>query len=150
MSITLFEDSYWQNFAPISLTKATFDIKIGAKSFFEEQNIIPETLLTREYLAAVTAERHARCNVNPTSIDSDTLFINGLIHPAAIDRDRLLKSSHTFAITTDSDKRLLIAKLNREGVEHLQERVAAGRTINVKNLRVEKLTKLQNHKTEGI
>jgi len=150
MSVALFEDSHWQNFAPISLTKATFDIKIGAKSFFEEQTVIPETLLTREYLAAVTAERHAGCNVNPTSIDSDTLFINGLIHPAAIDRDRLLKSSHTFAITTDSDNRLLIAKLNREGVESLQERVAAGKEINVKNLRVEKLTKLQNYETEGI
>ena len=56
MSLALFEDSHWQNFRnPISLTKATFDIKVGARSFFEEHQLAPETLLTREYLARVTA-----------------------------------------------------------------------------------------------
>ena len=102
MSIALFEDSHLQNFDPISLTKATFDIKVGARSFFEEHELAPETLLTREYLARVTAERHANCNVNPTSIDSDTVFVNGLLHPAAVYPDRLLKISHTFAITADN------------------------------------------------
>ena len=48
MSIALFEDSHWQNFVPISLTRATFDIKVGAKSFFEEHQLAPEILLTRE------------------------------------------------------------------------------------------------------
>jgi UDP-N-acetylglucosamine diphosphorylase / glucose-1-phosphate thymidylyltransferase / UDP-N-acetylgalactosamine diphosphorylase / glucosamine-1-phosphate N-acetyltransferase / galactosamine-1-phosphate N-acetyltransferase len=150
MSIALFEDSHWQNFAPISLTKATFDIKVGSKSFFEEHNLAPEALLTRQYLASITAERHARCKVNPTSIGSDTLFINGLIHPAAINSDRLFKISHTFAITTNRGKRLLIARLDREGIEYLQEHVAAGKTIDVKQLKVEKLTELQNHETQSI
>jgi UDP-N-acetylglucosamine diphosphorylase / glucose-1-phosphate thymidylyltransferase / UDP-N-acetylgalactosamine diphosphorylase / glucosamine-1-phosphate N-acetyltransferase / galactosamine-1-phosphate N-acetyltransferase len=150
MSIALFEDSHWQNFAPLSLTKATFDIKVGAKSFFEEHLIVPETLLTREYLASVTAERHARCKVNPTSIDSDTVFVNGLLHPAAIHLDRLLKISHTFAITTNSKSRLLIARLDSKDIEYLQDCVAAGKTINAKKLQVEKSTKLEDHETEGI
>jgi UDP-N-acetylglucosamine diphosphorylase / glucose-1-phosphate thymidylyltransferase / UDP-N-acetylgalactosamine diphosphorylase / glucosamine-1-phosphate N-acetyltransferase / galactosamine-1-phosphate N-acetyltransferase len=150
MSIALFDDSHWQNFAPISLTKATFDMKVGAKSFFEEHVLAPETLLTREYLATVTAERHAQCNVNPTSIDSDTVFINGLLHPAAIHPDRLLKISHTFAITTSSNNRLLVARLDSKGIEYLQERVAAGKTIDVKKLKVEKSTKLEDHQTQGI
>jgi UDP-N-acetylglucosamine diphosphorylase / glucose-1-phosphate thymidylyltransferase / UDP-N-acetylgalactosamine diphosphorylase / glucosamine-1-phosphate N-acetyltransferase / galactosamine-1-phosphate N-acetyltransferase len=150
MSIALFEDSHWRNFAPISLTKATFDIKVGAKSFFEEHMLAPETLLTREYLASVTAERHSRCKVNSTSIDSDTVFINGLLHPAAIHPDRLLKVSHTFAITTSSNSRLLVARLDRKGIEYLQERVAAGKTIDVKKLKVEKSTKLEDHETQGI
>jgi UDP-N-acetylglucosamine diphosphorylase/glucosamine-1-phosphate N-acetyltransferase len=150
MSIALFEDSHWRNFAPISLTKATFDIKVGAKSFFEEHVLAPETLLTREYLASVTAERHSRCKVNPTSIDRDTVFINGLLHPAAIHPDRLLKVSHTFAITTSSNSRLLVARLDRKGIEYLQERVAAGKTIDVKKLKVEKSTKLEDHETQGI
>src|ERR671924_287471 len=150
MSIALFEDSHWRNFAPISLTKATFDIKVGAKSFFEEHLIAPETLLTREYLASVTAERHVHCKVNPTSIDTDTVFINGLLHPAAIHPDRLFKVSHTFAITTSSNSRLLVARLDRKGIEYLQERVAAGKTIDVKKLKVEKSTKLEDHETQGI
>src|ERR671919_146220 len=75
MSIALFEDSHWQNFAPISLTRATFDIKVGAKSFFEEHQLAPEILLTREYLACITAERHPNCKVNPSSIGSDIEFL---------------------------------------------------------------------------
>src|ERR671925_485901 len=150
MSIALFEDSHWRNFAPISLTKATFDIKVGAKSFFEEHVLAPETLLTREYLASVTAERHSRCKVNSTSIDSDTVFINGLLHPAAIRPDRLLNISHTFAITTRSNSRLLVARLDRKDIEYLQDRVASGKTIDVKKLKVEKSTKLEDHETQGI
>ena len=150
MSIALFEDSHWRNFAPISLTKATFDIKVGAKSFFEEHVLAPETLLPREYLASVTAERHSRCKVNSTSIDSDTVFINGLLHPAAIRPDRLLNISHTFAITTRSNSRLLVARLDRKDIEYLQDRVASGKTIDVKKLKVEKSTKLEDHETQGI
>src|SRR6266511_305533 len=118
MSVSLFEDSHWQNFAPLSLTKDTFDIKVGAKSFFEEHLLVPETLLTKEYLASVTAERHAHCKVNPTSIDSDTVFINGLLHPAAIHPDRLLKISHTFAITTSSNTGLLFGGLTTKALNY--------------------------------
>jgi UDP-N-acetylglucosamine diphosphorylase/glucosamine-1-phosphate N-acetyltransferase len=150
MSIALFEDSHWQNFDPISLTKATFDIKVGAKSFFEEYQLAPETLLTREYLACVTAERHPNCRVNPSSLDSDTVFVNGLLHPAAVYPDRLLKISHTFAITAGSSNRLLVAKLDSKGIEYLQGCVAAGKKIDVEKLKVEKSTKLKDQDTQGL
>jgi UDP-N-acetylglucosamine diphosphorylase/glucosamine-1-phosphate N-acetyltransferase len=143
MGITLFEDSHWQNFDPISLTKATFDIKVGAKSFFEEHQLAPETLLTREYLARVTAERHPNCKVNPSFIDSDTVFVNGLLHPAAVYSDRLLKISHTFAITAYSSNRLLVARLDSKGIEYLQD-------CDVKKLKVEKSTKLEDQDTQGL
>src|SRR5919112_1570834 len=150
MSIALFEDSHWQNFDPISLTKATFDIKFGAKSFFEEHQLAPETLLTREYLACVTAERHPNCRVNPSSLDSDTVFVNGLLHPAAVYPDRLLKISHTFAITASSSNRLLVARLDSKGIEYLQSCVAAGKKIDVEKLKVEKSTKLEDQDTQGL
>src|SRR5215213_2537152 len=150
MGITLFEDSHWQNFDPISLTKATFDIKVGAKSFFEEHQLAPETLLTREYLARVTAERHPNCKVNPSFIDSDTVFVNGLLHPAAVYSDRLLKISHTFAITAYSSNRLLVARLDSKGIEYLQDCVAAGKKIDVKKLKVEKSTKLEDQDIQGL
>ncbi|MDQ4101290.1 MAG: hypothetical protein M3115_03780, partial [Thermoproteota archaeon] len=150
MSLALFEDSYWQNFEPISLTKATFDIKVGAKTFFEEYQLTPEVLLAREYLASVTSERHPNCMVNPSSLGSDTLFVNGLLHPGAINPERLFNVNHTFAITADNSSRLLVAKLDNEGREYLQECVTAGKRIDVKKLRVEKLTNLEEEHTEGM
>jgi UDP-N-acetylglucosamine diphosphorylase / glucose-1-phosphate thymidylyltransferase / UDP-N-acetylgalactosamine diphosphorylase / glucosamine-1-phosphate N-acetyltransferase / galactosamine-1-phosphate N-acetyltransferase len=149
MSIALFEDSHWQNFEPISLTKATFDIKVGAKSFFEEHQLAPEILLTREYLACVTAERHPNCKVNPSSISSDTVFVNGLLHPGAISPDRLFNINHTFAITASS-RRLLIARLDSKDIEYLQDCVTAGKRIDVKKLKVEKLTNLEDQDIQGI
>src|SRR5215203_4436790 len=151
MSIALFEDSHWQNFEPISLTKATFDIKVGAKSFFEEYQLAPEILLTREYLSCVTAERHPNCKVNPSSISSDTVFVNGLLHPGAISPDRLFNINHTFAITaSSSSRRLLVARLDSNDIEYLQDCVTAGKRIDVKKLKVEKLTNLEDQDTQGI
>ncbi|MDQ3836567.1 MAG: hypothetical protein M3270_06500 [Thermoproteota archaeon] len=150
MSITLFEDSYWQNFDPLSLTKATFDIKVGAKSFFEEHLQAPEFLLTREYLASVTAERHPNCKVNPSSLGSDTIFVNGLLHPRAIYPDRLLNINHTFAITADSGSRLLVARLNTKDIEYLMNCVTAGKKIDAKRLNVEKLKELELQDNQGV
>lgn len=148
MGIALFEDSHWQNFSPISLTKATFDIKVGARSFFEEHQVMPEVLLTREYLAGVTGERHVRCRVNPSSIDADTVFVNGLLHPGTIFPDRLQKVGHTFAITAGD--RLLVARLGRKGIEYLSDCVAAGKSIDVRKLDVEKSTKLKAEESQGL
>lgn len=150
MSLSLFEDSCWQNFEPISLTKATFDIKVGAKTFFEEYKLTPEVLLTREYLASITSERHPNCTVNPASLDSDTVFVNGLLHPEAIYPDRLFDINHTFAITADNSRRLLVARLDSNGIEYLQNCVMAGKRIDVKKLNVAKLTNLEDQHTEGI
>ena len=150
MSIALFEDSHWQNFEPISLTKATFDIKVGAKSFFEEHQLAPEILLTREYLASITAERHPNCKVNPSSITSDTVFVNGLLHPRTIYPERLFDIDHTFAITGGSSKRLLVARLDSKDIEYLQDCVTAGKRIDVKKLKVEKLTNLEDQDTSGV
>jgi UDP-N-acetylglucosamine diphosphorylase / glucose-1-phosphate thymidylyltransferase / UDP-N-acetylgalactosamine diphosphorylase / glucosamine-1-phosphate N-acetyltransferase / galactosamine-1-phosphate N-acetyltransferase len=150
MSLALFEDSYWQNFDPISLTKATFDIKVGAKTFFEEHQLTPDVLLTREYLASITSERHPNCTVNPTTLGSDIVFVNGLLHPGAIYLDRLFRINHTFAITADSNRRLLVARLDSKGTEYLRDCVTAGKRIHVKKLNVDKLTNLEDQHTEGI
>ncbi|HJU34672.1 MAG TPA: putative sugar nucleotidyl transferase [Nitrososphaera sp.] len=150
MSLALFEDSCWHNFEPISLTKATFDIKVGAKSFFEEYQLAPEILMTREYLSSITAERHPNCKVNPSSPSSDTLFINGLVHPQAIYHDHLFNINHTFAITADSSTRLLVARLHDKDIEYLQECVTTGKRVDVKKLNVDKLTNLEDQYIQGI
>ena len=147
MGIALFEDSQWQNLAPLTLTRASFDIKAGARSFFEEYKQTPEILLTREYLAGVTSERHPQCRVNPSSIDGDTIIVNGLIHPGAIDFDRLFGINHTFALTAGS--RLVVARLGSKDSEYLQECIAEGKKFNVKKFEVEKSTQLGEHDAEG-
>jgi UDP-N-acetylglucosamine diphosphorylase/glucosamine-1-phosphate N-acetyltransferase len=148
MGIALFEDSHWQNLVPISLTKATFDIKIGSKSFFEEYKIPPEVLLTREYLVGVTGERHPECSVNPSSIDVDTVFVNGLLHPGTMPSDRLQRVSHTFAITYGD--RIVAAKLDRKGIEYLSDCTASGKKVDIKRLRVEKSTRLKPEESQGL
>lgn len=148
MGLALFEDLHWQNFAPISLTKATFDIRVGSKSFFEEYRNRPESLLTREYLAGITGERHPECRVNPSSIDNDTVFLNGLLHPGAIYADRLQEVNHTFAIT--SGDRLVAARLDRKGIEYLSECTAAGKWIDVRKVKVEKSTELKPEESVGL
>ena len=148
MGIALFEDSHWQNFTPISLTKATFDIKVGARSFLEEHRAMSEVLLARESLANVTGERHVQCKINPSSIDNDTVFVNGLLHPGAISPDRLTRVSHTFAITAGD--RLLVARLDRKGIEYLSDCVTAGKKIEVRKFNVEKSTKLNREESQGL
>src|SRR5687768_15410235 len=116
-SLALFEDSHWENFAPICLTKPTFDVKVGAKTYFEEYGRSPDYLLTRDYLAQTTQERHTVSKVNPGSVDADTVYVNGLLHPGAVYLDRLLNVSHNFIIT--SGNRLLVGRLGRKGGEYL-------------------------------
>lgn len=147
-SLALFEDAHWQNFFPISLTRPTFDIKVGAKSYFEEYTDSPEYLLAREFLAGTTKERHPGCKVNPSSVDADTVYVNGLLHPAAVYLDRLSGISHTFVIT--SGTRLLVGRLGRKAGEYLASCVEAGKKFNLKKLDAEKSTELQTQDTQGL
>ncbi|MEO9364299.1 MAG: putative sugar nucleotidyl transferase, partial [Nitrososphaera sp.] len=149
MPLALFEDHHWRNFSPLTLTKATFDLKVGARTFFEECSYAgnaPDALLVRRHLEKVTAERHDDCKVNPGSFDSDTIFVNGLLHPATLDLPRLSKVSHTFAIT--SGNRLLVARLSKKSAGYLQKCAEAGKPVSIKALAVEKSTDAQGE--EGL
>jgi UDP-N-acetylglucosamine diphosphorylase/glucosamine-1-phosphate N-acetyltransferase len=147
-SVALFEDDYWQSFNPITLTKATFDVKVGARSFLEEYRQCPEILLTRDYLAEVTRERHKECKVNPSSIDNHTLFVNGLLHPGTTDIDRFFRIDHTFVILSGS--RLLVAKLRQNDIEYLKRCVAEATKINVKKFAVDRTTQLGANDARGL
>lgn len=147
-SIAIFEDANWQNLAPITLTRSTFEVKVGAKSYFEEYPSPPEYLLTREYLAATTRARHAQCLVNPHSVDGDTIFVNGLLHPGAANLDKLSGISHTFAIT--SGDRVLACRPRKKGGEYICGCVELGKRINPKKLDAEKSTNLNALDTPGL
>jgi UDP-N-acetylglucosamine diphosphorylase / glucose-1-phosphate thymidylyltransferase / UDP-N-acetylgalactosamine diphosphorylase / glucosamine-1-phosphate N-acetyltransferase / galactosamine-1-phosphate N-acetyltransferase len=149
MQVTLFEDHHWRNLLPMTLTRATFDVKVGSRTFFEEYAHAgrqPACLLVRGYLEKVTAERHG-CKVNPASIDSDALFVNGLVHPATIDFARLESITHTFAITHRG--RVLVARLAKKVAEYLARCVEAGKQADLKKLGAEKSTELKGD-AEGV
>lgn len=148
VSLALFEDSHWQNFFPITLTRPTFDVKVGAKSYFEEYSQPPDFLITREYLAEITQERHSSSKVNSSSIDSDTVYVNGLLHPGAVYLDRLSSIGHTFAVT--SGHRLLVGRLGRKAGEYLAQCVESGKKISLKKLGVEKSTDLGMEDSQGL
>ncbi len=140
MPVTLFEDHHWKNLSPMTLTRATFDVKLGARTIFEEYEHVgkvPQSLLARKHLEGVTKERLG-CVINPSSHDGDTIFINGLVHPSVFDIDRLEMISHTFAIT--SGTRLVVARLSKKDGEYLSRCVKTGVAINVKRLDVDKAT----------
>jgi UDP-N-acetylglucosamine diphosphorylase/glucosamine-1-phosphate N-acetyltransferase len=151
MEIALFEDHHWRNLSPITLTRATFDVKVGARTYFEEcihAGVTPSTLLVRDYLAAVTAERHGDCKVNPSCIDGGIFFVNGLLHPATLDFARLQSTNHTFAITHAG--RLLVARLSKKSAQYVASCAGAGRQIDLKKIDADRTSELKDGSEEGV
>lgn len=130
MNIALFEDQFVPNFYPFTLTKPIFDLKLGAMSVFEEyqarlsnsnnhrntEHFETKDLFVRDYLAQITKERHPKNNVNPASIDSDIVLINGLVRPSDFDALDIGKRSGTFIIK--AGQRILAARLSKNGFQH--------------------------------
>ncbi|MBT3477981.1 MAG: hypothetical protein HOA15_04840 [Candidatus Marinimicrobia bacterium] len=83
MNIYVYEDQSALNFDPISLTRASFDIRIGAETFLERiQSIFPDekiSLFVRDELKDVTAERHPGLAVNPNSVEDGLWLLGNVI-----------------------------------------------------------------------
>ena len=83
MNIYIYENQSALDFDPISLTRATFDIRIGTGTFLERiQSIFPNaniSLFVREELMAVTAEKHSNCTVNPNSVEEGLWLLGNVI-----------------------------------------------------------------------
>ncbi len=80
MQIYIYEDQYAMDLDPLTSTRASFDIRIGAGTFFDQiQSQFPDaaiSLFVRDELAKVTAERYPDCTVNPKSV-TDGLWLLG-------------------------------------------------------------------------
>ena len=135
MNWALFEGSQHEEFAPLSLTRALFDIKVGAKSRFEQFPEKPGLLFNRDYLQKVTEERHPSCGVNSSSFDSDTIFVNGLADSRILDLDRLLTASRFIALAGGE---IVAARLTKKDSEELADSVISGRRPAHKKFNVDK------------
>jgi len=79
MSLCLFEDARVAHLAPLTLTRAAFDLRVGARTLLEAAvSVFPPSqlaLLTRPSVAGVTAQEHPDAmRVAPSG---GTLFLNG-------------------------------------------------------------------------
>lgn len=112
MKIIVFEDSRYNNFYPLSLTKPLWELRIGCFKFWERIELFlkdyfntdPSDLyyFTREYLAPLYKEIYPEKKINDRSFtDSgdDLLFINALLVPdkesASIQNNQLFRTSET-------------------------------------------------------
>ena len=82
MKIYVFEDQQALNFAPISSTRAVFDIRIGSETFLDRIcSLFPNesiSLIVRDELADLASEVHENHEVNPENYE-DGLWLSGSV-----------------------------------------------------------------------
>jgi len=90
-TLCVFEDGYYENFLPLTYTKATFELICGSKTLLERavEALKPQKVLlvVRDYLREKLEERLGFV-VNEAEVEGDTLVVNG----------RLLIDSRALAI----------------------------------------------------
>lgn len=83
MNIYIYENNLASNFDPISITRAAFDIRVGAQTFLERiEHIFPKdkiSLIVREELIEITKERHSQFSVNPSSFEDGLWLLGNVI-----------------------------------------------------------------------
>lgn len=136
MSLALFEDTNSQTFSAITLTKPSFDVKIGATTHFERCKKKPDFLITREFLQDVTKEKHPNCKVNPSSTEIDTLFVNGFSNLEILDIEKMMRLNHSFIMV--AKERVLAAKLPKKDSEVFIGSIVSGRQLRIKRFNVDK------------
>ncbi|MDX1418684.1 MAG: putative sugar nucleotidyl transferase [Rubricoccaceae bacterium] len=83
MPLCVFEDDAVRHLAPLTLTRAAFDLRVGAVTLLGrlrdafETSAGPLVLHTRPRLAAVTAQEHPDALVNTLPESGGVLFVNG-------------------------------------------------------------------------
>lgn len=84
MKLGIFEDEYYQNLFPLTLTRPAYELRIGALSLRDRivkelSNFDDILLFGREYLKEVQEERINVCMNDLLKVDDDVLLINGLV-----------------------------------------------------------------------
>ena len=83
MSLIVFEDSLVENFYPLTLTRAGFELLFGTKTLLSglTQNHDDVSVYVRGYLRNVLKHR-LKHKINSVERDGDALIVNGLINPS--------------------------------------------------------------------
>ena len=122
MKIYVFEDQRALNFAPISSTRAVFDIRIGSETFLDRIcSLFPNesiSLIVRDELADLVSEVHENHEVNPEDYE-DGLWISGSV----IWSEKSIKSLFQEDTVFRSKNKLVAANLS---LNHAKNWIAKG------------------------
>ena len=122
MKIYVFEDQQALNFAPISSTRAVFDIRIGSETFLDRIcSLFPNesiSLIVRDELADLVSEVHENHEVNPEDYE-DGLWISGSV----IWSEKSIKSLFQEDTVFRSKNKLVAANLS---LNHAKNWIAKG------------------------
>jgi len=80
VKIAIFEDDLTFNFFPITLTRPSFFLKLGAFRFYDRVKLESKTepiLFTRDYIGDYLKNKYNLTVNDASSVDDETLFING-------------------------------------------------------------------------
>lgn len=116
MKIFVFEDDVYANLLPITYTRASFEIRIGSKTFLENivEKLKPEKIVvsSRRFLEPVIKERYPYISIE-REISEDVLIVNGLLYMGGKEIElikNLLAEGRDKALI--KDERLIAAKLS--------------------------------------
>ncbi len=112
MQHIIFDGELTLNFTPLTLTRPTFDLTLGAKTLLqnltEELNLKEYALQVQPHLTETSRQRHGR-KVNLSHIKDEAVLINGLVK-ADSQVKKLLRRKERFAAF--SGEQLALARLS--------------------------------------
>ena len=125
MSLIVFEDELVENFYPLTLTRASFEIFLGTRTLLESLmqsfQVSSVSVFSRNYLEGVIKKRIGNQNVSRFDNDGDVLLVNGLVNPSSKAFSKLAKREGRF-IAFSGGKVVLarlpgrvLVRLNRNG-----------------------------------
>ncbi|MBI2126380.1 MAG: hypothetical protein HYU02_03585 [Thaumarchaeota archaeon] len=125
MSLIVFEDELTENFYPLTLTRASFELLLGTGTLLD--NLLQRfqtssvSVFSRKYLEAIIKKRIRKQNVGRFDADGDVLLVNGLVNPSSKDFGKLTRRDGRFIAFSGGNivlarlPRRVLSRLNRNG-----------------------------------
>jgi UDP-N-acetylglucosamine diphosphorylase/glucosamine-1-phosphate N-acetyltransferase len=125
VSLIVFEDELVENFYPLTLTRASFELLLGTgtllESLLQRFKTSSISVFSRNYLEPVIKKRIRKQNVSRFDADEDMLLVNGFVDSSSIDFGKLARREGRFIAFSGGNIVLarlpgrVLAKLNRNG-----------------------------------
>jgi len=105
MEFTIFDDEYYRNFFPITMTRSTGDLRVGIlklrqrlQAFLHSEKT---SVVIPEFLTGIYHERHPEWTINQLS-DADTIFVNSRLRISEdLTKEILALSENTCLVKND-------------------------------------------------
>ncbi len=125
MKVFVFEDNAYVNLLPITYTRASFEVRVGSRTFLENivEKLRPEETIVsaRKYLEPVIKERYPYVSLDRELLE-DVLIVNGLLYIGGKELE-LIKNLLTEGVDKAliKDGRLVVAKLSERNLRKIRQ-----------------------------